>query len=370
MITLRSVGTWTRNSNIVSARAPFGQDSVQLDYSLDSDAEWEDEADVEGEDVLMDADEEEEAEAEMTDSDSEMDDWLEDDLTLEEMPEEDSDGEVIPSDAAGKNLSPLGKIKGPSKFLPPSMKEHKLKGSKKMRRLGKKFDSRLIPYSTGPHWETTLGTAQYEGFKPYQIEFLNGEFAHGTLVSSNADRADADANAGINPFTFDAGAKWSENHSARTTLAGKEADNKSPSKRKSKPPAAPFPQTHLAAFCHAIHVAKPRAKLSKSMLVFTLHDRFVEELGEWITRKAVEFQLGLVAFKPKGQPWQLKEEFRVSHDFSQSERRTMDLTSFASHRNCHSDPPFSASTFVHYPSLRPITIVPLLLEVHVARSGR
>lgn len=36
-------GTWTRNSREVGPRTPFGKDVVSIDYSVDSEAEWEEE---------------------------------------------------------------------------------------------------------------------------------------------------------------------------------------------------------------------------------------------------------------------------------------------------------------------------------------
>ncbi|VDP09010.1 unnamed protein product, partial [Schistosoma curassoni] len=36
-------GTWRRRSRIVTGRRPFARDDYQLDYSIDSDDEWEEE---------------------------------------------------------------------------------------------------------------------------------------------------------------------------------------------------------------------------------------------------------------------------------------------------------------------------------------
>lgn len=44
-------GTWTKKSNIVTGRTPFGKDGKYLDYDYDSEAEWEEGDDEIGEDI-------------------------------------------------------------------------------------------------------------------------------------------------------------------------------------------------------------------------------------------------------------------------------------------------------------------------------
>jgi len=77
-------GTWSKPmSSTVTGRTPFGKDSEYLDYDIDSEAEWEDNDDDQGEDCDDDgADEEDEAQNE----EEENDGWLaaEDDLGIEE----------------------------------------------------------------------------------------------------------------------------------------------------------------------------------------------------------------------------------------------------------------------------------------------
>jgi chromatin assembly factor 1 subunit A len=44
-------GTWSRTSSVISGRNPFGKDSADLDYDVDSEGEWEEGDDEIGEDV-------------------------------------------------------------------------------------------------------------------------------------------------------------------------------------------------------------------------------------------------------------------------------------------------------------------------------
>ncbi len=53
-------GTWTKKSSIITARNPFGKDSIIFDYEYDSEIEWEEGDDEMGEDVEDDAGNQEE----------------------------------------------------------------------------------------------------------------------------------------------------------------------------------------------------------------------------------------------------------------------------------------------------------------------
>lgn len=179
-------GTWTKSTNLISARCPLGQDPVSLDYSYDSDADWEETGQVEGEDV-QDGEEKEEDDSVADSEDSEMDDWLVDDLEVEEEEEArlaaegspmDVDSEIIEVDATGMPVPPAPKPAAvTTNLLHPKKK-------KKVKLLGRRFDSKLVPFSTGPHWESEFGKCDYELFSTYRIELLN------------------DACFGLNPFTF------------------------------------------------------------------------------------------------------------------------------------------------------------------------
>ncbi|PWZ02814.1 hypothetical protein BCV70DRAFT_214329 [Testicularia cyperi] len=187
-------GTWTKSTNLIGPRCPLGQDPVSLDYSYDSDAEWEEMGQVEGEDV-HDGDEEREESLADSDDDSEMDDWLVDDLEVEDDEpmapidvdadadaDVEADDDIIEVDAKGlpipKSITTLSpSVVNNTNILHPKKK-------KKVKLLGRRFESKLVPFQTGPHWESVFGTCDYEPFSSYRIEFLN------------------DAGFGLNPFTF------------------------------------------------------------------------------------------------------------------------------------------------------------------------
>ncbi|CAH8292628.1 unnamed protein product [Schistosoma rodhaini] len=65
-------GTWRRRSRIVTGRRPFARDDYQLDYSIDSDDEWEEEEP--GESITQSDNEDEEDEDEEKDGDQDDDD--------------------------------------------------------------------------------------------------------------------------------------------------------------------------------------------------------------------------------------------------------------------------------------------------------
>jgi chromatin assembly factor 1 subunit A len=104
-----------------------------------------------------------------------MDDWLVDDLE-----EEDDDGSLPLDDldvfGSGAKMevdipSPFSRLQ-PAKPAGVNMLQPK---KKKIKPIGRRFEKKLVPFSTGPHWEQVVGESIYEGFVNYQIEFLNGE---------------------------------------------------------------------------------------------------------------------------------------------------------------------------------------------------
>ncbi|KAL7548317.1 hypothetical protein ACHAWF_011608, partial [Thalassiosira exigua] len=81
-------GTWSKMSSLVTGRRPFGKDTKYLDYDNDSEAEWEEGDDDEGED-LQDGDDGVDEEEDVQNEDD-NDGWLaaEDDLGIEDEDEE------------------------------------------------------------------------------------------------------------------------------------------------------------------------------------------------------------------------------------------------------------------------------------------
>ncbi|KAK0538708.1 hypothetical protein OC834_000300 [Tilletia horrida] len=197
-------GSFTRPSNLIGPRRPFAQDPVLLDYSYDSDDEWEDQGQLEGEDIDEGQDAEEE-EKEDDDDDSEMDDWLIDDLeevddneSTEEDPvavadklEDDNSSDIVEVDAEGHEV-PASQRKA-AHTVPAKRKAvdtdtvviQRGGQQKRVKALGRRFNAKLVPFSAGPHWEKSAGRIDYALFQPFQVEFLNN------------------ASYGLNPFTFD-----------------------------------------------------------------------------------------------------------------------------------------------------------------------
>lgn len=148
-------GTWTRNSREVGPRRPFGKDVVSIDYTVDSEAEWEDEE--EG-DVLGDAGEDEEEDAGVAeDADSDLDSWLVDD------DEPVEPGTPVDERFSSPDFPPLP---------PPTRRKGKEAEEKKSKK--RRVVEPLVQFEKGPCWESTLGECIWEPFKAMRIQFHNG----------------------------------------------------------------------------------------------------------------------------------------------------------------------------------------------------
>lgn len=136
-------------------RTPFTKDPVAFDYSYDSGEEWEEEPD-DAEEVLSSAgsDEEEDAGSET----EELDDWLVGDDEVEYEPG------AVP-DVQSRSMSPSLPNGGKRKL---EVEKEKEKDNKKRRTV-----KALVPYSSGPHWEDSVGDCQ-DHLKNYRIQLLNG----------------------------------------------------------------------------------------------------------------------------------------------------------------------------------------------------
>lgn len=277
------VGTWTRPSTFITPRKPFGQDPVALDYSYDSDAEWEEGEEGENVDAVDDK-EDEESFGGSENEDSEMDDWLEDDLeVIEEAPPPEAEAQI--------NASPVGG-KQPEKTV------NMLQPKKKIKLLGRRFDSKLVPYITGPHWEQTLGEPGHESFEPYRIQFLN------------------DAYVGLNPFTFTSttvsvtppveektvaqGPSESTPSAPTNTLA--------PTTSTSRTTKFSFPDTHLPELLNLIQ----GSTRSKPALLEDLREHF-GPIVKGVSKAAIETRLQECATresKKPGSKWVIKPEWQ------------------------------------------------------------
>ncbi|PWN48437.1 hypothetical protein IE53DRAFT_197320 [Violaceomyces palustris] len=318
-------GTWTRSTNLIGPRRPLGQDPVALDYNYDSDADWEELGQVEGDD-LQEVDNEDRDESGDSEVDSELDEWLEDDLEMEEIEEEGFAGsgndEIVEVDAAGQPI--ISRTQAISSGRTPNILKPK---KKKVKLLGRRFDSKLVPFSTGPHWETTLGQPIYENFASFRIEFLN------------------DANAGLNPFTF-ASAPQDEQNAATEPIAdlpttakppaaaggllaslwasagpdptgaGKDlhpsmaaaANNITNHLTPTRPPKVAFPDTELPALLRMVQ-GSTKTRIG---LIDDLKEKF-SHLGKAASKSAIEakvMQCAVREGKRANDRWVVKEEWR------------------------------------------------------------
>jgi chromatin assembly factor 1 subunit A len=159
-------GTFTKRSRLVKPRRPFARDDIATDYAYDSGAEWGEEDEGGGDDVLGDSDEERDDE----EGSDDLDGWL-----------VDGDDEEV--------ATPVEEREGLDAFPFPPVPE----GSKSKRKAGKEKEKEkemdteakakkrkvvvpLVPFVKGACWETAIGECEYEPFNHYRIQFFNGQF--------------------------------------------------------------------------------------------------------------------------------------------------------------------------------------------------
>lgn len=288
------VGTFTRSSKFITARRPLGQDPLVLDYSYDSDAEWEDMEEGENVDPLDEREDDESVAA--SEEDSEMDDWLEDDLEEEE--------EAVPLTESAASLDTPASVSSSRSALlssaPASV--NTLKPKKKLKLLGRRFDTKLVPYITGPHWESTWGEPSHESFSPYQIQFLN------------------EAYVGLDPFSFLARAMATDAEDLPTEKEKPGANTGSVSVGQA-PQSSPaptrttkfhFPDTHLPELLDRIQ----GSTRSKPALVEDLREHFAASI-KGVSKTAIEARLNECATRESKKPgakWVIKDEWKVRTD--------------------------------------------------------
>ncbi|CAH7678453.1 hypothetical protein PPACK8108_LOCUS12981 [Phakopsora pachyrhizi] len=161
------VGTWSKNSRLVSGRNPYGKDTCLFNYDYDSEADWAEE-DGEGEDLGASDDGPDDGESLLSEADSE-DGWLVgDDDEIEVM-----EGDLDDANTAHSNEPELegGEVRN----------KHLKKISGHSRR---KITGPLIPVIKGPCWEKSLGEPGLSNFESLRIQFINS------------------ARVGINPLKF------------------------------------------------------------------------------------------------------------------------------------------------------------------------
>ena len=315
-------GTWTKSTNLISPRCPLGQDPVSLDYSYDSDADWEEMGQVEGEDV-QDGEEKEEESVADEDEDSEMDDWLVDDLEVEEEEEQqrlaamDVDDDIVEVDAKGLPVPPTKPAAAVTNLLHPKKK-------KKVKLLGRRFDAKLVPFSTGPHWEAEFGTCDYDLFSAYRIELLNdacfglNPFTFTSVepvdVSAAADDvtfADADTPTKVRKAALPAGgvlaALWGEANPS----ASQSSDASMPPPAKEGTDKTTFKHQMREDAIPALLTAIDGSTKTRAGLVDDLKE-LLDKLGKPASKNAIAERIGAYAKKEKkaGAGWVVKDEWR------------------------------------------------------------
>ncbi|GJE86884.1 CAF1A domain-containing protein [Phanerochaete sordida] len=284
-------GTWTRNSREVGPRQPFGKDVVSIDYSVDSEAEWEDEE--EG-DVLEDAGEEEEEDGGAAeDVDSELDDWLVDD------DEPVEPGTPIDERFGSPDFPPLP---APSKRKVKEEEKEKEKKPKKRRVV-----EQLVQFEKGPCWESTLGQCAWEPFKAMRIEFFNDTpvpidpFKYVAPSYEHVPTGKAAPQA-PQPAAFAVPALPAHVASMPAAPANPDA------KRPAVAPKTAFPEASMPVL-----LAKIRELNTGSLAVIV--EGVYKELGTLVKKNAIEAKVREVGEKSKeagaGKVWVVKPEVRA-----------------------------------------------------------
>ncbi|WFD42534.1 hypothetical protein MPSI1_001180 [Malassezia psittaci] len=283
------IGTWSRSSSFITPRKPFGQDPVALDYSYDSDAEWEEVDEGENVDAVDDKEEEDSAGG-SENEDSEMDDWLEDDL------EEDDEAPITRTDL--ESSQPTSAHDATAKSV------NVLQPKKKVKLLGRRFESKLVPYVTGPHWEATLAEPTPESLIPYRIQFLN------------------DAFLGLDPFTYTSTTisvlSSSEEKKAQTVPSETSTQQRSNASGATPTPSRQtkmiFPDTHLPELLNLVQ----GSTRSKPALLEDLREHF-GPIVKGISKAAIENRLQECATresKKPGSKWVIRPEWKNQLDTS------------------------------------------------------
>jgi len=163
-------GTFTRRSRLIKPRRPFARDDIAIDYAYDSGAEWGEEEEGGGDDVLGDSDDEREDEEGSDDLDGWLVDGEEDEVAT---PVEEREGldafpfPPVPIPEGSKSKRKAGKEKEKETETGPEGRAKK-----------RKVVVPLVPFVKGPCWETEIGGCEYEPFNQYRIQLFNGWFPH------------------------------------------------------------------------------------------------------------------------------------------------------------------------------------------------
>jgi chromatin assembly factor 1 subunit A len=153
-------GTFTKRSRLVKPRKPFARDDIATDYAYDSGAEWGEEDEGGGDDVLGDSEEERDEE----EGSDDLDGWLVDG--------EDEEVATPVEEREGLEAFPFPPAPEVSKSKRKTGKEKETDTECKAK---KRKVVPLVPFVKGPCWETGIGDCEYEPFNHYRIQLFNGQ---------------------------------------------------------------------------------------------------------------------------------------------------------------------------------------------------
>ncbi|KAG8986044.1 hypothetical protein FRB90_004239, partial [Tulasnella sp. 427] len=285
---------------------PGYYDPVAFDYSYDSGEEWEEEPE-DAEEVLSSAGSEEEDDV---GSEEEEDDWLVGDDEIE------YEAGAVPEQHS-RSISP-SLSNGAKRKL--EVEKEKEKESKKRR-----IVKALVPYSTGPHWEDSVGDCP-DHLRNYRIQLLNDTpfpIDPFTFVSEDLTSSVQDSGAQEMPTRNAVGAKATKpttqdgfvipalpphlHPSSQINLptpvpqSTEGQTTKAQGNAKPKQIKKPFPPQHLPQLLNLIN----GSTLTKLHLVEQLGQEFkaVKEVKKY----AIDAALGEVAIRSGG-VWAVKDE--------------------------------------------------------------
>lgn len=139
-----------------------------LNYDVDSEEEWEDDAD--GEDVASGGENGEDSEDEGAESDALSDDWMCADDEVEYLPGHEGEDEMRMDVDGDDDMATVEQSR--QKILDRERKNKAIRGSGQ-----KKNVSLLVPLVQGPCYETKIGQVVYAPFSNLRIQLLRGEYS-------------------------------------------------------------------------------------------------------------------------------------------------------------------------------------------------
>ncbi|KAM0792386.1 hypothetical protein ACM66B_005066 [Microbotryomycetes sp. NB124-2] len=164
------VGTWTKTSKTIGPRTPFDRDEALLNYDVDSEAEWEEEAE-DAEDLKSGG---EDSDDDGADSEALSDDWMcgDDEIEFEAGYTEEGDIAAVGLDADANMTGTADETAAARKrVLDREKKSKSMKDTSKKKRLVP-----IVPIVKGPAWEGKIGEVTYDGFSSMRVQLLNDAY--------------------------------------------------------------------------------------------------------------------------------------------------------------------------------------------------